>query len=264
MIRITRGAEPAQLAAERGQRLLAARQTAASGAKLKRSDLVGYQSARATLYVRQHRKCGYCEDSMKMLYEPVEHFRPALRAQRGAGFPDHGYWWLAWTWENLLFACAICNSSHKRDLFPLADGSRVMIAEDQLPSQETAVFVDPADPHDCDPMDLIVFLPVGDRWVPTGRHGDPRGAAIVRLLGLDGPAHLPRYTQHVDEYLRPHIERLHGFARADDVPGFRAEWADATRHIRPVRPWAGLAHDVFDYHFPALERSRMGVTLPRP
>lgn len=264
MIRVVRGAEPPALALKRGGQLPAARRKLASGAKLVRGDLSGYEEARDSLYESQYRKCGYCEDSMKKMYEPVEHFRPALRALRGPSFPEYGYWWLAWTWENLLFACSICNSSHKKDYFPLAGGSSVMIPEDPLPSTEDAVLVDPANPYDSDPMDLIVFQPVGDRWVPTGRAGDARGAAIVRLLGLDGPAHLPRYKQHVDEYLKNHIRCLQDLARRGDVVGFGTAWTEAIRHTRPVRPWAGLAYDVFDYYFPDPVRARLGVTLPRP
>lgn len=264
MIRLERGAEPPPLIQQRNTRLALAREKVAIGTPLTRADLDGYQTAREALYVAQHRKCGYCEDSMKMPYEPVEHFRPALRAFRGPSLPDSGYWWLAWTWENLLFSCAICNSSHKRDQFPLEDGSAVMVAEDPLPSAERPVLIDPADPHAVDPMDLIVFQPVGNRWVPTGRDGNARGAKIVRLLGLDGPAHLPRYKHHVDEYLVPHIRRLQTSLDREDIDGFRAEWSEACRHVRRVRPWSALAYDVMDHYFPEPERERLGVFLPRP
>jgi hypothetical protein len=264
MIRVTRGDEPPELAVERAKRLPMAQQKVAAGEKLARTDLIGYDKARLRLYASQHRKCAYCEDGTKMPYEPVEHFRPALRAIRGPSFADGGYWWLAWTWENLLFACSICNSSFKKDLFRLEDGSPVMVPMEALPCDERAVLVDPADPLDVDPMDLIVYQPVGVRWIPTGRGGDARGAKIVELLGLSDAGHLDRYEAHVDEYLQHHVDRLRSRAELDDVLGFRDAWDQAIRHVRPVRPWAALAHDVLDHYFPAAVRAQMGVTLPRP
>lgn len=264
MIRVARGEEPPELAVERAKRLPLAQQKIANGVKLTRQDLAGYDKAKLRLYASQHRKCAYCEDGTKMPYEPVEHFRPALRAIRGPSFPDGGYWWLAWTWENLLFACSICNSSFKKDLFPLEEGSPVMAPMDALPCSERAILVDPADPLDVDPMDLIVYQPVGSRWVPTGRDGDARGAEIVKRLGLSDAGHLDRYTAHVDEYLQHHVDRLRRLAELDDVPGFRAAWGDAVRHARPVRMWSALAHDVLDHYFPPPLRARLGVTLQRP
>ena len=34
-----------------------------------------------------------------------------------------GYYWLAYSWENLYLCCQVCNRSGKKDLFPLADDS---------------------------------------------------------------------------------------------------------------------------------------------
>lgn len=53
-----------------------------------------------------HGKCAYCESSMEQL--EVEHYRP----KRG------GYYWLAYSWDNLLLACPKCNQK-KRDDFPI-------------------------------------------------------------------------------------------------------------------------------------------------
>lgn len=53
-----------------------------------------------------HGKCAYCETLVEQLH--VEHFRP----KRG------GYYWLAYSWDNLLLACPICNTS-KKNGFPI-------------------------------------------------------------------------------------------------------------------------------------------------
>ena len=56
-------------------------------------------------------KCAYCETPVEQAV--VEHYRP----KRG------GYYWLAYSWDNLLLACPKCNE-FKGDRFPLL-GTRV-------------------------------------------------------------------------------------------------------------------------------------------
>ncbi|MDG3007632.1 hypothetical protein [Paludisphaera mucosa] len=54
-------------------------------------------------------KCAYCEASTDVVaYGDVEHFRPKSR-----------YWWLAYCYENYVFACQICNQAYKSDQFPV-------------------------------------------------------------------------------------------------------------------------------------------------
>lgn len=61
-------------------------------------------------------KCAYCEAPVSAVaHGDVEHFRPKSE-----------YWWLAYTYDNYLFSCQICNQSHKRDNFP-AYGTRLAI-----------------------------------------------------------------------------------------------------------------------------------------
>lgn len=63
-----------------------------------------------------HGKCAFCETSLELL--AVEHFRP----KRG------GYYWLAYSWDNLLLSCPICNTS-KSNSFPI-DGERVSLKKE--------------------------------------------------------------------------------------------------------------------------------------
>lgn len=55
-----------------------------------------------------HGKCAYCETSVEQF--DVEHFRP----KRG------GYYWLAYSWDNLLLSCPICNVA-KGNSFPTSN-----------------------------------------------------------------------------------------------------------------------------------------------
>ena len=53
-------------------------------------------------------KCGYCEKKLLDASKPIEHYRP----KRG------GYYWLAYSWDNLLLSCAECNTA-KGNKFPI-------------------------------------------------------------------------------------------------------------------------------------------------
>lgn len=66
-----------------------------------------YVDVRDRLENIYHQKCAFCETSDELMH--VEHFRP----KRG------GYYWLAYSWDNLLLACPMCNS-HKGNEFPLS------------------------------------------------------------------------------------------------------------------------------------------------
>ncbi|MFV8053150.1 hypothetical protein [Mycobacterium sp. 48b] len=68
-------------------------------------------------------KCAYCEKSLTDIPTAAEHWRPK-RAITGSR--DHpGYFWLAYSWFNLLPSCDMCNSyAGKKNQFPIT-GERV-------------------------------------------------------------------------------------------------------------------------------------------
>lgn len=109
MIPLVRPSEPEPLRSTRLAKLEAARQAVVEG---KAIDFSGYGGETKTaLFNAQHRKCAYCEKPEEQAkYRDAEHFRPKSL-----------YWWLAWTWENLLFSCMDCNREHKGEEFPLVD-----------------------------------------------------------------------------------------------------------------------------------------------
>lgn len=54
-------------------------------------------------------KCAYCEArTAEVAHGDVEHFRP-----------KSVYWWLALCLDNYVFACQLCNQTHKKDHFPI-------------------------------------------------------------------------------------------------------------------------------------------------
>jgi hypothetical protein len=68
-----------------------------------------WKSAKAQLKKESHGKCAYCEATTDVVaHGDVEHYRP-----KGI------YWWLAYTYDNYLYACQICNQVYKSDNFPV-------------------------------------------------------------------------------------------------------------------------------------------------
>lgn len=69
----------------------------------------GWKPAKGQLKRESNGKCAYCEASTDTVaHGDVEHFRPKSL-----------YWWLAFCYDNYLFACQVCNQVHKGDNFPV-------------------------------------------------------------------------------------------------------------------------------------------------
>ena len=144
------------------------------------SKLYGAPDVKQTLIQMQHGKCCYCEFKLPPgYYSDVEHFRPKKAVLEDDGrLRRPGYYWLAYTWENLLLACAECNRRQKRNKFPI-EGERARRPKDAL-DQERPIFIDPAGPDD--PEALITFTDLG-RAVAVD--GNQRGKVTIEGLHLN-------------------------------------------------------------------------------
>ena len=74
----------------------------------------------------------------------IDHFRPkgAVRQSKGSDRVHPGYYWLAYQWDNLVFACEDCNLK-KSDYFPLEDpGHRARNHLDDL-DRESPLLLNP-------------------------------------------------------------------------------------------------------------------------
>jgi len=79
-------------------------------------------------------KCAYCESATEAVaHGDVEHFRP-----------KSVYWWLAYCYDNYLFACQICNESYKGDRFPVA-AARMRVPRASASSRPGGLGPDPTD-----------------------------------------------------------------------------------------------------------------------
>jgi len=72
-----------------------------------------WKTAKTQLKKESFGKCAYCEANTDVVaHGDVEHYRPKSI-----------YWWLAYTYDNYLFACQICNQTYKSDHFPIREAS---------------------------------------------------------------------------------------------------------------------------------------------
>jgi len=253
VIHIFRGSEPASLSPIRADGLAEARKAMTTAAKL---DIKGYGIVKNELFDAQHRKCCYCEKLEEQAkYRDVEHYRPKAY-----------YWWLGWTWDNLLFSCFDCNREYKKDQFPLGDGSTRLVAEEAPPGNEHPLVIDPCD-LTIDPMNEIEFrrerVQGKERWKPYGL--TERGSTTVEVCGIDRPGLLTLYTAHVIDVVRPKLEPLFAAHQSGDAKATFKAWERAKRSLlHPARPFRALAHDALVALVPSELRERYGLCLEHP
>ena len=106
--------------------------------------------------MRMHRgKCCYCEKRLEPADLHVEHFRPiGAFCQTATGSYEYpGYYWLAYSWDNLLLACPTCNGK-KSATFPLKNPQERARSHHGEIANEVPMFIDPASD---DPREHIRF-----------------------------------------------------------------------------------------------------------
>jgi uncharacterized protein (TIGR02646 family) len=157
----------------------------AAGASKKRAftfykRIYGPAHLKAELRRIQHHKCCYCEGHFAgQAWGDVEHFRPKGAWQQETGDPLHypGYFWLAYTWSNLFYACQLCNTTGKKNLFPLEDPAQRLTGPDDIVHHEVPQIIDPG--GDIDPRDHIRFQ--GEMVY----HVSDLGKSTIKALKLD-------------------------------------------------------------------------------
>ena len=133
-----------------------------------------YGSAAVKNVLRQisHGKCGYCDQRVAgIYYGDVEHFRPKSK-----------YWWLAYTWENLLYACEICNRVYKKTRFPIKGREASGPGSDL--DGEDPLFINPLDE---DPELYIAYDADGEgaSIVPKNQESKERVEACRKYYGIN-------------------------------------------------------------------------------
>ena len=115
------------------------------------SKVYAHDSVKEQMMKDQHGKCSYCEQYKNGDFGCVEHYRP--KGGFGSPLQKPGYYWLAYEWQNLLFSCSECNTSYKRNLFPLVNENARNIEHRDISNEEPAII----NPVTTDPGDHIEF-----------------------------------------------------------------------------------------------------------
>jgi hypothetical protein len=286
MIRIHRGAEPRGLKSAAPRRLKSAaeifNQHGAPSEALAQA-LTGYgsQETKLALYRAQQEKCAWCERLTDFSSAPVDHYRPKDGAWRN--LPDEKrrvdqshYWWLAWTWSNLLFSCARCNDQgHKANYFPLRPGTApaaTPIAPLPLPppspiidvSAEQALLLDPAGSDD--PLDHITWRPLNTSfhrsewiWSPLGLTEEGRATITILKLGeLAG-----RAQGHVRTKLLPSIEEIEQHLAAGRTREAHKRWGRfLAENLSPSAEWTAFTWHALDHLVPVDYRRQHRLAEP--
>jgi len=216
--------------------------------------LTGYgdDGVKQRLFEVQHGKCAYCEKRDEQAkWRDAEHYRPK----------GH-YWWLAWTWENLLFACVDCNRDCKRDQFPLVDPSARLAPEAMPPGDERPLLIDPYAPEG-DPRAEIVFrrerVQGRERWKPYGT--TPGGSETIRVCGLDRSGLIDLYNKHVRDFVRPALAQFETVANSEDARAIIEAWSRLCRRLdAPGQEFRALSRHAVDALAPRDLRARYRLT----
>jgi|HubBroStandDraft_3_1064219.scaffolds.fasta_scaffold180820_1 hypothetical protein len=116
-------------------------------------DSAFWKKAKKQLLVETSGKCAYCETPTSVVdYGDVEHFRPKSK-----------YWWLAYSYENYLASCAICNQKFKSDDFLLRNENSKMpgpiihtdYTDERLKQMAAMITVDPVTSNEGMPYEIF-------------------------------------------------------------------------------------------------------------
>jgi hypothetical protein len=168
----------------------------------------------------QREKCAYCE---RILGEgavewDVEHFRPKRRVDEwssttfpeiGTGGEDaRGYFLLAFEPRNYLASCKTCNSTFKKNFFPIAGERMLSVARAEDARDERAFLLNPLDPDDPPPESLIGYHGVAPQIVATRPEDRQRAAMTIEVLGLAAREDLHRVRAETIMAMRLALDKL--------------------------------------------------------
>ncbi|MCY4304400.1 MAG: hypothetical protein OXC62_06420 [Aestuariivita sp.] len=169
----------------------------------------------------------------------VEHYRPkaAVKQDKASALERPGYYWLAYTWENLYFCCQICNRSQKRNLFPLKDPAKRVMSHHGDVGQEDPLLLDPG--GDEDPRLHITFRQ--ERAVGSTVFGE----TTIEVLGLNREALIEERLTRLKE-----IKTLSKIVRIWEAKGIQeleelavSATAQLERAITPEAPFSAMVAD---------------------
>jgi uncharacterized protein (TIGR02646 family) len=257
MIRIdrTRVQPPGWLAERESEGLVALRaryaeRVLAGEGRLLRSedfdrDIYAHEDVKRLLRQMQHMKCCYCERRYGPAYNDVEHFRPKaeVRRDRRSREAELGYWWLAYRFDNLYFACATCNRS-KGAYFPLVEGTQPLGPEqDPRLVPEQALLLDPG--YDKVEEHLTFVRDPAGNYRITARNGSARGKCTLEGVELDRDELDELRDQYFLFHLKPVVEEFQEAVKTGDAERQERQRRRAQELTRSEAEFSLLAQAAF-------------------
>lgn len=157
--------------------------------------IYGDKTVKALLLDIQHGKCCFCEQKRPCGREgDVEHFRPktGFQIDNSNALVKPGYYWLAYDFYNLFYACKVCNQEYKKNFFPLVDETkRAYSHHDDFRLEECLII----HPEFDNPEDHIEFV----AEIAKPKNNSLKGKVTIELVGLNDN----RLAAQRLEYLKP-------------------------------------------------------------
>ncbi|MBF0409630.1 MAG: hypothetical protein HQM10_19980 [Candidatus Riflebacteria bacterium] len=190
-------------------------------------------------------------------YHDVEHYRPKASADRRPGsLLTHGYWWLAFTWNNLLFACPSCNRSGKNDRFPLDHGSIPIMGEELPPGGEIPLLLDPG--SSINPVEHIQFVlkSVGPKGSPKHWWAQPRnrsrfGHTTIDVCALNCDELRELRSDYFETTIAPKVKALNEALATAQRELIQREYDRALELFNPRLPNVAFAYDALCSSIPS-------------
>lgn len=221
-----------------------------------------WRELRAIFVKAQFGKCAYCErDVTPTSYGDVEHVRPKAGVQELTAdrtrwgeeaeggnvvgrtprdVSSWGYHWLAYAWTNYVLACDKCNRSWKKNLFPLAEGPRLLPPSSAR--KETPLLLNPFEGPD--PVKHLAF---DERGQISARDDSRRGEATIRTCGL----HRERLRNRREDVAK----RLYRMLRSLEDASSDEETDELLDQVEqlgaPDKEHAGMVRSIFEVYFRA-------------
>ena len=159
--------------------------------------IYGHDSVKDTLRKVQHKKCCFCEGQFEAFAAAdVEHYRPkgAVQQDENSSRLIPGYYWLAYSWDNLYWCCQVCNRENKKNFFPLANPTKRARSHTDDIATEKPLILNPGGPED--PRRHIKFRDA----IAVG--STKAGRKTIEILGLNRDPLVDERLTHLNELKR--------------------------------------------------------------
>lgn len=202
--------------------------------------IYGHDSVKDTLRKVQHKKCCFCEGQFEAFAAAdVEHYRPkgAVQQDENSSRLIPGYYWLAYSWDNLYWCCQVCNRENKKNFFPLANPTKRARSHTDDIATEKPLILNPGGPED--PRRHIKFRDA----IAVG--STKAGRKTVEILDLNrGSLVEERLTRLNELSLRLKIVEIFAKKPApNSAQLLKKARRDLTSAVRPAAVFSAMAAD---------------------